>query len=98
MFKQFVAESSGERLDSYLSTVSGFSRSHVKKAIDDGLVTLNGEQAKPKFVVKVGDVIQMQTVEPKPLEVKPVNIPLEIVAGAEVFVNDDVVERMKTLW
>lgn len=79
MFKQFVAKSGGERLDSYLSAESGFSRSHIKKAIDDGLVTLNGEVAKPKFIVKEGDVICMQMVEPKPLEVKPVDIPLEII-------------------
>lgn len=79
MLREFVAERGGERLDSYLSSVSGFSRSHVKKAIDDGQVTLNGEIAKPKLIVKVGDVLCMNVVEPKPLEVKPVDIPLEIV-------------------
>lgn len=79
MDKQFVVQSGGERLDSYLSEVSGFSRSHVKKAIDDGLVMVNGEIAKPKLIVKVGDSIQMQIAKPRPLEVKPVDIPLEII-------------------
>ncbi len=75
----FTATESGLRLDALLALKTDFSRSHVKKMIDEGLVTVNGNQEKGKYLVKAGDEISYQVIEPKPLQVKPVNIPLDIV-------------------
>ena len=81
MIKQFTVQEGegGDRLDSYLSVVSGFTRSHVKKVIDSGDVKLNGVVAKGKTLVKVGDVVEFFDQEPKPLDVRPVNIPLDVI-------------------
>ncbi len=71
--------SAGIRLDAFIALNSEFSRSHVKKLIDDGQVLVNGKSEKGKYSVKEGDVITFELVEPKPLEIKPVDIPIDIV-------------------
>ncbi|MBQ7408563.1 MAG: RluA family pseudouridine synthase [Clostridia bacterium] len=75
----YVTQSSGERLDVYLASVTGNSRSHVKKLADDGFITVNGKIAKCKQLLKEGDVIEVTERPLEQLEVKPVNIPLDIV-------------------
>lgn len=74
-----VSQGGGVRLDAFIALNSDFSRSHVKKIIDDGLVFVNGKIEKAKYVVKLGDVIEFEIVKPVPLSVKPVNIPIDIV-------------------
>lgn len=74
-----IAKSGGERLDAFLASSSSFSRSHIKKMIDEGFVKVNGKIQKSKYTVKQGDQIEVDIPEPKPLEVKPVNIPIDIV-------------------
>ncbi len=76
---QIIVDRSGVRLDAFLAEKVEFSRSHIKKMIDDGLVTVNNNQQKGKYLVRSGDVIEYQDFIPQPLEVKPVNIPLNIV-------------------
>ncbi len=71
--------SAGIRLDAFIALNSEFSRSHVKKLIDDGQVLVNGKSEKGKYSVKEGDVITFELVEPKPLGIKPVDIPIDIV-------------------
>lgn len=76
---QIVADCEGLRLDAYMATKCDYSRSHLKKMIEDGLVTVNGVVQKGKYQVKVGDLINYQDIPLKELEVKPVNIPLDII-------------------
>ena len=76
---QIIVEIAGARLDAFLAENCEFSRSHIKKMIDDGLVTVNLKNQKGKYIVKEGDVIEYQDFQPQPLEIKPVNIPLDIV-------------------
>ena len=76
---QIIVEQAGARLDAFLADNCEFSRSHIKKMIDDGLVTVNKNQQKGKYIVKQGDLIEYQDFNPQPLQVKPVNIPLDIV-------------------
>ncbi|MBR3863864.1 MAG: RluA family pseudouridine synthase [Clostridia bacterium] len=76
---QIIVEQAGLRLDAFLAEKCEFSRSHIKKMIDDGLVTVNNSQQKGKYLVKAGDIIEYQDLKPQPLQVKPVNIPLDIV-------------------
>ena len=74
-----VNDCNGMRLDAYIAVNSDYSRSHIKKIIDDGQVFVNGKSEKGKYLVKSGDVIEFEINEPKPLDIKPVNIPLDIV-------------------
>lgn len=76
---KIVATENGVRLDLFIANNSEYSRSHIKKIIDDGLVTVNGKAEKGKYTVKNGDVVEFFIPEPKPLEVKPVDIPIEII-------------------
>lgn len=79
----------GERIDKALSTIATeWSRSQIASWITDGgVVTVNGEEVKAKYKVKVGDVIEIDVPEPEPLEVIPEDLDLEIVyEDADVLV------------
>lgn len=74
------------RLDKFLSnSLPDFSRTHLAKIIDQGLVKVNGEIAKSSLKVKTGDKVEIEIPEVKPLEIKKENIPLDI-----VYEDDDI--------
>ncbi len=74
-------ENEGERLDKFLAKVyPELSRSYIKKLIKEGFVLINGEKiTKPSRKVKEREKITLFVPEPEPLEVKPENIPIEII-------------------
>lgn len=74
----FIA-SGGERLDVFLAEKTGKTRSHIKTLIEVGKVTVNGKAEKAGKILKVGDEITVFYDEPKPLDLEPVDIPLDIV-------------------
>lgn len=74
-----TVEIGGIRLDAFIASQTELSRSHVKKITDEGGVLVNGAPQKGKYTVKTGDVIEFSLPELKPLDVKPVDIPLDIV-------------------
>lgn len=79
---EFIVNGEGEkneRLDVFLSRETGYSRSHVKKLVDDGKVKVNGSPEKCSYTVKNGDKILTEEQPPEKLDVKPVNIPLDII-------------------
>lgn len=70
----------GERLDQYL--VKAFedkSRSFITNLIKNGDVLVNGNQVKPGYSLKLNDQIYVAINEPKPLDLEPVNLDLDIV-------------------
>ena len=73
-----VCENGGERLDKFVK-IDSLTRSAVQKLIEDGRVTVNGETARVSYKVCAGDVVEVSDFEPKELDVKPENIPLDIV-------------------
>ncbi len=77
--KRITVESSGERADVYLSTALDYTRSRVKKILDDGLASVDGKPLKPRDILKQGSVVTVEIKEPTNLEVKAVDIPLDIV-------------------
>ncbi len=83
--KKITVKTSGERLDVYLSKELGFTRSKVKNLLDDGCCTSKGVLLKPRDVTKEGDEIEITLKEPTSLDVKPVNIPLDIVYQDDSF-------------
>lgn len=80
---EFIVEEDkkGTRLDVVLSLViEEASRSHLQKLIDIGRVEVNGEIAlSKKYKVKTGDAIRITVPEPVHLNVKPEDIPIDIV-------------------
>jgi len=75
-----VGEAKEKRLDSYVSEhMEDLSRTYISQLIKDGFVLVNGEKKKPKYIVKEGDIIQIQLPEKEGLEPKAEEIPLDIV-------------------
>ena len=85
--KETVVEMQNGRLDKVCSEIfSDYSRSQIKKLLDGGNITVNGKTEKAKYKVKSGDVIRLEEPETKTLELRPENIPLDI-----VYEDDDVI-------
>lgn len=69
----------GTRLDVYLSTrTAAPSRAQVARAIDGGLVMVNGRAAKASYRVRGGDEIVFCVLEPEPTTVEPEDLPLKV--------------------
>lgn len=85
--KETVVEMQNGRLDKVCSEIfSDYSRSQIKQLLDGGNITVNGKIEKAKYKVKSGDVIRLEEPETKTLELRPENIPLDI-----VYEDDDVI-------
>ena len=77
----FVAEENCKRLDVFLSDqTEDFSRSRLKKLIEEGQVSVNGVIVKKAGAeIKHGDSVTVQIPEAVEYSVKPENIPIDIV-------------------
>ncbi|MBR2321729.1 MAG: RluA family pseudouridine synthase [Clostridia bacterium] len=77
----FVAEENCKRLDVFISDqTEDFTRSRLKKLIEDGQVCVNGVTVKKAGVeIKCGDSVTVQIPEAVEYSVKPENIPIDIV-------------------
>lgn len=82
------ANQEADRLDHFLASKKeiGLTRSQVHRLIDDGYVEVNKEAPKASYKVKVDDRIVVKIPPPVKLEVKPENIPLDIVYEDEDLV------------
>ncbi len=87
MSKKFEITDELGRLDKIVSELdSQISRSKAKKMIEDGTITVNDEKKKPKYETKPADIILVQDLQPKSVQIEPENIPLDI-----VYEDDDVI-------
>ena len=77
----FIAEEKYSRLDVFLSEqLEDFTRSRLKKLIEDGNVKINGAQVKKSGAdIKVGDEVAILIPDAVEYTAKPENIPLDIV-------------------
>lgn len=74
------SESSGERIDKFISSqTERFSRSAIAKMIDEGAVCVNGNPISKNYKCRENDRITLVVPQAKPLEAMPQNIPLDIV-------------------
>lgn len=67
-----------QRLDIYLASKLGFSRSFVKNLLDEGRVRVNGKAAKPSHKIKEDDSVEVEVPEPRPVLALPEAIPIEV--------------------
>lgn len=77
--KIITVDTSGERMDVFLAEKLDFTRSKVKNLLDKGKCILNGRVVKPRDLTKQGDILEIELDDPIMLEIKPVEIPLDIV-------------------
>ena len=83
-----TSEDSNTRLDAYLAaSIEDLSRNYAVQLIEYGKVCVNGKtETSKKYKVKENDEIDIGFPEPQAIDVKPENIPLEI-----VYEDDDVI-------
>ena len=70
-----------ERIDTFLAnSIENATRSKVQKSIEEELVKVNGKVVKANYKIKPLDIIEAtQPITPRPEDVEPENIPLNIV-------------------
>ena len=74
------ADCSGERLDAFLARCAeGLSRSAAQKLIEEGAVKRNGKPGKKNDKLNVGDAIEYEIPEAKPVDIQPTEMQLDIV-------------------
>lgn len=81
------------RIDKFLSgKLEGKTRSFIQKLIDDGGVTVSGNAVSKNYKLKLNDEVVVQIPDPVELDIKPENIPINI-----VYQDDDllVVDKPK---
>ena len=77
----------GTRIDRVLAEeMEDLSRERIKKLFGKDEIFLNGKNVKPSRKVKTGDEVRVLVPEPESLDVKPENIPVNI-----VYEDDDVI-------
>ena len=76
----------GIRLDKAISQKDNeVSRSMVQKVLKNGSILVNGAVPKSSYKLNLGDIIEITYEEPKETDLKPENIPLDI-----VYQDDDI--------
>jgi len=87
---ELTADRSGERLDTFVARrCPELSRSHARRLIDEGLVTLNRRQGRPSERVKAGLSVSVTIPPPERIELAPEDIPLTIIyQDADIIVLD----------
>lgn len=73
------SETESQRIDAYLASELGFTRSRTAALIEDGNVLVNGKTVSKNYKLKNGDSITCTVPDAVPLEVEAENIPLDIV-------------------
>jgi 23S rRNA pseudouridine1911/1915/1917 synthase len=74
------AESVGLRIDAFLSAnFSIYSRSYIRKLIDNHDVRVDGRSVRASYRVKAGEKISIHEPPPEPIEPVPQDIPLNVV-------------------
>ena len=70
----------GLRLDKAISEKdSSISRASVQRMIDEGNILVNGSEAKTSYKLKLNDVVTIIKEEPKEVEIKAEDIPLDVI-------------------
>ena len=68
------------RLDKVLSNLeTTLSREAIQRMIKDGKILVNGKQEKASYKTSIGDVVQIEEVEPQEIDLKPQEMPLDVI-------------------
>ena len=85
-----VSDVAGERIDTLVARrLPELSRSHVRKLIDAGLITIDGRVPKPSEKPTVGVQIRIEIPPPEEMTLEPEDIPLTIIyQDSDIIVVD----------
>ena len=79
MERLIIEEEINERIDSYLSKNTEYSRSKIVKMLEDSTILVNDKSVKNSYSLKVGDVITIGEYREEEMNIEPEDIPLDIV-------------------
>ena len=80
-------EAVGKRLDMYIPTIKEeLSRNTVQRLIEEGNITVNNQEKKGSYKIKINDKIKINIPEAKEINLKAQNIPLEV-----IYEDDDII-------
>lgn len=80
--KEYIVsqEEKGKRLDTYIPSVdTDITRTSAQRLIEDGNILVNGKNTKVSYKIQENDKISVEIPEPKQIELKAQNIPIEII-------------------
>ena len=87
--KQFIVEKEYKnmRLDKLIANkYSDLSRTNIQKLIENNKIKVNGKAQKASYKVSEKDEIKIEEIEAKTIDLKPQNIPLDI-----IYEDDDII-------
>jgi 23S rRNA pseudouridine1911/1915/1917 synthase len=86
---EFIADPgvADRRLDVFLATVTGLSRSQFQRAIKASAVSVNGQPARASYMVQPGDRVVVDLPKPPPRQVQPPTLDI-IYEDANIVVVD----------
>ncbi len=68
------------RLDKVITNIdNNISRTSVQRLIEEGKIRVNKKQEKSSYKVLEGDIIEIEKEEPKEIDLKPQEIPIDII-------------------
>ena len=68
------------RLDKIIASIdNSISRTSVQRLIEEGKILVNEKQEKPSYKVNEGDIIKIEKEEPQEINLKPQEIPIDII-------------------
>ena len=81
MYKYIVKnESQGKRLDKYVTEQNTeITRTAIQRLIDEKNILVNGKEQKASYKVNENDVVEVEIPEPKKIEIKAEDIPIEVI-------------------
>lgn len=75
-----------DRLDKIINKLeTDLSREAIQRMIKEGKILVNGKQQKPSYKTCIGDVVSIEEVEAKEIDLKPQEMPLDI-----IFEDEDI--------
>ena len=80
--KQYIVknEEKGKRLDAYIAgKVENITRTSAQRMIEEGNILVNESKQKVSYKINEGDIISIEIVEAKPVELKAQEIPIDII-------------------
>ena len=72
-------EETGERIDSFLSGKTEFTRTRIQQLIKERNIMVNGKATKSSYKIEKDDEIAIEVPEAETTEIKPENIDIDIV-------------------
>ncbi len=77
----------GKRLDVYVTEKDAKrTRSYIKKNIDLGKILVNKKLVKSGYLLKQGDIVTVESIEEKKIDIKPKKMDIDI-----VYEDDDII-------